>query len=222
MRSQEIYKSMREDIQDMKRIGRNIKHMKGKRGHVGVMYDPNRGMSEKKIKQLYDGEVVTYNMEQVMNINEFKFLAEDVKKMHLESWRTRYTNGEIAEQMGIANSTFSNMLTKLGVTGQGKRKQRLSRSKDDLNITRTQNGTIGTPRSKQSKKEENLKGVEEVGKVIPLDNDKICNQGVENCKSFVTLNETTQGDKIAKRLHAIAELVDDKEEYVIEMVIKRK
>ena len=47
----EIQKSMREDIRTMKRIGNNIKHMKGKRGIVGVMYDSNRGLTEKQIKR---------------------------------------------------------------------------------------------------------------------------------------------------------------------------
>ena len=55
----EIHKSMVEDIRTMKRIGRNIKYQKGKRGLIGVMYDSNKGLSEKKIKSLYDGEVVT-------------------------------------------------------------------------------------------------------------------------------------------------------------------
>ena len=218
MRSQEIQKSMSEDIRDMKRIGRNIKHMKGKRGYVGVMYDPNRGLSEKKIKKLYDGEVVTYNMEKVMHKDEFKYLSVDMKKLHLESWRTRYTNSEIAEQMGMANSTFANMLTRLGVSGNGKRKRRVVR-KDDLNITSTDNGKIGTPKPKQ----EDLKGVEEVGKIIDLGNNNVAQeQETVHYKSFMTLNETIQGEKVAKRLHAIAELVNDNEEYSIELVIKRK
>ena len=111
MRS-EIQKSIREDIRDMKRIGRNIKYQKGKRGYVGVMYDANKGMSEKKIKSLYDGEVVSYNMEKIMHKDEFKYLNKDVQKLHLEAWRTRYTNSEIAEQMGLSTKSIEFHITK--------------------------------------------------------------------------------------------------------------
>ena len=59
--SHEIQSSIKEDIKTMKRIGRNIKHMKGKRGYVGIMYDPNRGLSEKKIQEKYGcNKVVVY------------------------------------------------------------------------------------------------------------------------------------------------------------------
>ena len=73
----EIQKSMREDIRNMKRIGNNIKHMKGKRGIVGTMYDPNRGLTEKQIKKKYEtGEVKVYNMEKILHKDEFKYLAD--------------------------------------------------------------------------------------------------------------------------------------------------
>lgn len=217
MRS-EIQKLIREDIRDMKRIGRNIKYQKGKRGYVGVMYDANKGMSEKKIKKMYDGEVVVYNMEQVMNIKDFKFLADDVKVLHLEAWRTRFSNKEIAEQMGIANSTFCNMLTKLGVTGSEKGRKKIIKRKDNLNIEDVKGGKVGKPR-KKCEIEKSQKGEVELGKIIELENN--INDLSDNIKSVITLKETTKGEKISNRLQAIAMLVNDDEEYTIELVIKR-
>lgn len=222
--SREIQSSMKEDIKTMKRIGRSIKHMKGKRGYVRVMYDPNRGLSEKKIQEKYGcNKVVVYNMEKVMNKNEFKYLSEDMKRLHLEAWRTRYTNGEIAEQMGMALPTFYNMIRRLGIVTEGKKKAPIRR-KDNLNIESTSNGKIGTPKPKEkdTKEVEEEVKAEEV-KVIDLGKINTPQEQEKECyKSFITLNETTHGDKIARRLGAIAELVDDEEEYIIELTIKRK
>lgn len=220
MRSQEIHKSIHEDIRDMKRIGRNIKHMKGKRGHVGVMHDPNRGLSEKKIKKLYDGETVVYNMEKIMHKDEFKYLSEDVKILHLKAWRTRYSNREIADEMGMGFSTFCTMLSRLGITDKNNKKPKIVRKKDDLNITKTNGGTIGVPKSKEKDtQEEPIKEVVEVKKVIDIESFK---DEQEKYKTFLALNETTQGEKMSARLKAIAELVNDEEDYTIELVIKRK
>lgn len=220
MRSQEIHKSIREDIRDMKRIGRNIKHMKGKRGHVGVMYDPNRGLSEKRIKEKYDSKVVVYNMEKIMHKNEFKYLSDDIKILHLKSWRTRYSNKEIADEMGMAFSTFCTMLSRLGITDKNNKKPKITRKKDDLGITKTKGGMIGVPKSKEKDTQgEPKKEVEEVKKGINLDSFK---NDQEDYKTFLSLNETTQGTKISSRLKAIAELVNDEEEYIVEVIIKRK
>ncbi len=221
--TREIQSSIKEDIRTMKRIGRNIKYMKGKRGYVGVMYDPNRGLSEKKIQEKYGcNKVVVYNMKKVMNKNEFKYLSDDMKKLHLESWRTRYTNKEIAEQMGMGLSTFCNMLTRLEVSGRDSRRKSPIRRKDNLNIESTHNGKIGVPNSKEKDSKGQEEEVEEV-KVIDLGQINTPQEQEKACyKTFIALNETTQGDKIAKRLGAIAELVDDEEEYIIELSIKRK
>ena len=227
--SHEIQSSIKEDIKTMKRIGRNIKHMKGKRGYVGIMYDPNRGLSEKKIQEKYGcNKVVVYNMEKIMDKNEFKYLTDDMKRLHLEAWRTRHTNGEIAEQMGIALPTFYNMIRRLGIVTEGKKKTPIRR-KDNLNIESTSNGKIGTPKPKEkdTKEVEEEVKAEEV-KVIDLGKINTPQEQEKECyKSFITLNETTHGDKIARRLGAIAELEDiqvwsDEEEYFIELSIKRK
>lgn len=215
MRS-EIHKSMVEDIRTMKRIGRNIKYQKGKRGLIGVMYDSNKGLSEKKIKSLYDGEVVSYNMEKIMHKDEFKYLNKDVQKLHLEAWRTRYSNSEIAEQMGYGYSTLCAICNRLGITGDGKQRPKIKRKAKDENIVHVEGGKIGIPKPQQP----TVKESEEVGKVIELDKG-IIDTSHEKLASLVTLNETVKGEKLATRLQAIAMLINDEEEYTIELIIKR-
>ena len=217
----EIQKSMREDIRTMKRIGNNIKHMKGKRGIVGVMYDSNRGLTEKQIKKKYEtGEVKVYNMEKILHKDEFKYLADDMKKLHLETWRKSYSMEEIAKQMDIGNSTLYAMSKRLGVSKHiDTDKRKLDkRSNKEVNVIRTNGGQIGMTQPKQDTeknvvtmpvKGEKAKVVERVETVQPV-------------KSLITLNESLKGTKLNTRLQAIALLVNDDEEYTIELSITRK
>ena len=236
MKSREIQQSINEDIRGMKRIARNIKHMKGKRGYVGVMYDSNRGMTEKQIKEKYDGKVVSYNMEKIMHKDEFKFLSDDMKKLHLESWRTRFSNQEIAKQLGMGNSTLANMMTRLGVTGEGKRKP-IKRNTPHGDIEITQNGKIGTPKPKnestvkkvaittpQSTQETPKKATKEKVEVSKVEDSQPIKEipSMVNMKSLISLKEKISGEKLATRLNAIATLVNDDEEYTIELLITRK
>ena len=149
----EIQKSMREDIRTMKRIGNNIKHMKGKRGIVGVMYDSNRGLTEKQIKKKYEtGEVKVYNMEKILHKDEFKYLADDMKKLHLETWRKKHSMQEIAKQMGIGYSTLYSMSKRLGVTDTNNKGKTIRATGGEVNVIRTDGGQIGMAKPKQDNK----------------------------------------------------------------------
>ena len=215
----EIQKSMREDIRNMKRIGNNIKHMKGKRGIVGTMYDSNRGLTEKQIKKKYEtGEVKVYNMEKILHKDEFKYLADDMKKLHLEAWRKKHSMQEIAKQMDIGYSTLYSMSKRLGVTDTNNKGKIIRATGGEVNVIRTDGGQIGMAKPKQDSKVNTTteptkeEKVEKVVKVIKE----------ESIKSVVSLNESLEGTKLASRLYAIAMLVNDSEEYAIEMSIKRK
>ena len=69
---------MREDIRTMKRIGRNIKHQKGKRGLGTGNFNPLRGMTQREIAKKH-GKVKVYDMTRILNKEEFKQLDTDMQ-----------------------------------------------------------------------------------------------------------------------------------------------
>ena len=105
---------MQEDIRTMKRIGRNIKHQKGKRGLGTGNFNPLRGMSQREIAKKH-GKVKVYDMTKILTKEEFKQLDDSMKKLHMDSWRMRFTNNEIIKGMGVSPATFYKTCNKLGV-----------------------------------------------------------------------------------------------------------
>ena len=223
----EIQRSMREDIRNMKRIGNNIKHMKGKRGIVGTMYDTNRGLTEKQIKKKYEtGEVKVYNMEKILHKDEFKYLADDIKKLYIETWRQKYSMQEIAKQMDIGYSTLYSMSKRLGVT-DGNKGKIIKATGDKVNVVRTGGGQIGMVQPKKDTEKTVVatpvqeQKVETTVATVPTVST-VPTVPTETVKTAINLNETLEGTKLASRLYALAILVNDSEEYTVNLSITQK
>lgn len=95
-----------------------------------------------------NGRVKTYNMyEQIIPKQEFDTLPTSQAKAMLEYWRSRYTNDEIAEKMGIGKSTLWRLCKSLGIEG---RKKHIDRPSDQEN---TQDEQVMTTQNPEPKKE---------------------------------------------------------------------
>ena len=70
-----IERMMKQDIKAMKRIGRNIKYQKGKRGLGTGNFNPLRGMTQKQISKLH-GETKVYDMSKILHRTDFNKLDD--------------------------------------------------------------------------------------------------------------------------------------------------
>ena len=67
-----------------------------------------------KMKHRRAGTIMTTNMyDTILTIAEFKELETHEKKNRLQYWRTKYSNKEIQEKMGVANSPFYKIIAEL-------------------------------------------------------------------------------------------------------------
>lgn len=204
-----VERMVQKEIQTMKRIGRNIKHKKGIRGYVGSMYDANRGKSEKQLKKMYDGEMVVYNMEQVLSYKEFKELSEDLQKLHLRAWRTRYSNKDIAKGMGISLSLVVKAIRDLGLSGE--RKPRIKSVKE--NVTLNQEDVV------QEEAIPTAPIIEEISEEIaPVELAPVYE--LKKLTFVMTLDRTISGDKLAVQLRAIADFIEREENCIVDMTIR--
>lgn len=210
-----IERMIRKDIKTMKRIGSNIRHQKGKRGLGAGNFNPLRGMTQKQIAKLH-GETRVYDMTKILPVAEFRELDDTMKKLHLESWRARFETREIVEKMGIAQPTYYKYCKKLGVTGGDiprKKYARKAREKGGDEMTAIiELDTKACQKTAEEIIEDTVKKVEEEPK-------KETTQ--KQVASLLTLNESISGERLATRLRAIAELVNDDETYTINMSIER-
>lgn len=88
------------------------------------------------------GRVRTYNMyDQIITKQEFDQLPTSQAKAMLEYWRSRYTNDEIAERMGIGKSTLWRLCKSLGIEGRKKHIDRpiTQENTQDEQVMTTQN-----------------------------------------------------------------------------------
>ena len=109
-----IKRSMQEDIRSMRRIASNIKHKKGVNGYVGVMYDANKGKTERQLRAL-NSETVVYKMDKILTIEEFNKLDKDMQKTYMIAWRAKFTAQEIKDGLGIYNKAYYDLLDKLEI-----------------------------------------------------------------------------------------------------------
>lgn len=201
-----IERMISSDIKTMKRIGHNVKRQKGKRGLGTGNFDPLRGMTQRQIAKLH-GETKVYDMTKILNKDEFNKLDETMKKIHLESWRARFSTEEIVQGMGIASPTYYKYCRKLGVTGGDAPRKKMKR-----NPKKQGDEKVATIIDLPVKEEV----VEQSATVTPM--EEISTKKVS---ALLTLDETVSGEKLAARLRAIAELVNDDETYTINMTLER-
>lgn len=112
-------KTFLEEAREKKRIGSNIFSRKAtKKGRTGALLTPYTFMSNKEKKQL-NGKVVTYNMKEVLPIEQFETFTPEQRKEMLEGWRLQFENSLIIKMMGVTKTRFYKMLDELNVEKRG-------------------------------------------------------------------------------------------------------
>lgn len=205
-----IERMMQEDIKTMKRIGRNIKHQKGKRGLGTGNFNPLRGMSQREIAKKH-GKVKVYDMTKILTKEEFKQLDDSMKKLHMDSWRMRFTNDEIIKGMGVSPATFYKTCNKLGVV-----MDRRSNNKP--------------PKAKKESKKDTVTTVEavkaEAVKAVPTTTPTP--QVVEPTKpttpepkTIISLDGAYKGSDLHNKLQGLAMFLNDETQYIIKIEVKQ-
>lgn len=198
-----IERMMQEDIKTMKRIGRNIKHQKGKRGLGTGNFNPLRGMSQREIAKKH-GKVKVYDMTKILTKEEFKQLDDSMKKLHMDSWRMRFTNDEIIKGMGVSSATFYKTCNKLGIVMNKRSNNIPPRAKKDSN-----KDTVDTV-------------VEPV--VVPAPTPQIVKPiqpTAPEHSTIVSLDGTYKGSDLHNKLQGLAMFLNDETEYIIKIEVKQ-
>lgn len=198
-----IERMMQEDIRMMKRIGRNIKHQKGKRGLGTGNFNPLRGMSQREIAKKH-GKVKVYDMSKILAYKEFKQLDESMKKLHMDAWRMRFTNEEIIKGMGVSPATFYKTCNKLGVVMNKRSNNIPPRAKKDSN-----KDTVDTV-------------VEPVVAPVPTPQIvKPIQPTAPEHSTIVSLDGTYKGSDLHNKLQGLAMFLNDETEYIIKIEVKQ-
>lgn len=212
-----IERMMRQDIKAMKRIGRNIKYQKGKRGLGTGNFNPLRGMTQKQISKLH-GETKVYDMSRILHKTDFNKLDDTMKKLYLESWRARFSTEEILQGLGVSSATYYKYCNKYGVTGADlprKKYSRKTKEQGDESVATIIDLKSGEEVTEPAQEVQPVEMAQEmiVSVEQPAPQKKV--------SALLTLDETVSGEKLATRLRAIAELVNDNEMYTINMTLER-
>ena len=216
-----IERMMKQDIKAMKRIGRNIKYQKGKRGLGTGNFNPLRGMTQKQISKLH-GETKVYDMSKILHRTDFNKLDDTMKKLYLESWRARLSTEEILQGLGVSSATYYKYCNKYGVTGADLPRKKYSRKTKEqgdesvATIIDLQSGEEVVEQVQDTAQEAQFVGTTQEMTIHveqPILQKKV--------SALLTLDETASGEKLATRLRAIAELVNDDEMYTINMTLER-
>jgi hypothetical protein len=111
----EAEKAFYEDVREKKKAASGVHHKTGKNGYVGTMRFPTDIMSRKdKYNYRKAGKVMISNLyDEILTLDEFKKLELHEKKNRMAYWRTQFSNIEIREKMGIANSPFYKLISEL-------------------------------------------------------------------------------------------------------------
>ena len=212
-----IERMMKQDIKAMKRIGRNVKYQKGKRGLGTGNFNPLRGMTQKQIAKLH-GETKVYDMSKILHKTEFNKLDNTMKKLYLESWRARFSTEEILQGLGVSSATYYKYCNKYGVTGADlprKKYSRKTKEQGDESVATIIDLKSGEEVTEPAQEVQPVEMAQEmiVSVEQPAPQKKV--------SALLTLDETVSGEKLATRLRAIAELVNDNEMYTINMTLER-
>lgn len=212
-----IERMMKQDIKAMKRIGRNIKYQKGKRGLGTGNFNPLRGMTQKQISKLH-GETKVYDMSKILHRTDFNKLDDTMKKLYLESWRARFSTEEILQGLGVSSATYYKYCNKYGVTGADlprKKYSRKTKEQGDESVVTIIDLKSGEEVTEPAQEVQPVEMAQEM--IVPVEQPA----PQKKVSALLTLDETVSGEKLATRLRAIAELVNDNEMYTINMTLER-
>ncbi|MFJ8247269.1 hypothetical protein [Peribacillus asahii] len=111
-----IQKIFNDEVRQKKRIGSNIfsRASTRKGGSKQALRTPYFYMSQKERKQL-NGEVVVFNMNDILDYSIFKEKEPSEQKKLMEYWREKYKIGDIQDKLGISHNTFYKILDRLDI-----------------------------------------------------------------------------------------------------------
>lgn len=181
--------------------------------------NPLKGMSQREIAKKH-GKVKVYDMTRILTHAEFKQLDKDMQKLHMESWRMRFSNSEIIEGMGIAQATFYKTCNKLDIAMNKREKAHRTQKK------------------KQAVRVETMEKVAKVEKIeeeiIVTDTNSTPTPSVPTVEEAVPTTTTSVGQKMLvaldgaykgvdlhNKLQGLAMFLNDETEYIIKIEIKQ-
>lgn len=126
--TREIEKLFYQDASQKKRIGANIfRRVSTRRGGSNMS---SMKVPTKKQMREWSGDVVEYNLNTILNVDDFEKLTDSDKKLYLEFWRKEYKTVDIIEQMGINKNEFYRLLKRLDIK-KAERRPLNKRTKDE-------------------------------------------------------------------------------------------
>lgn len=203
MYTENIEKIFMEEIREKKRTGNGSFHKRGKgvkHGMNGALKTPYHYMKEKDRKKL-SGEVETYNMNEILSLQEFSEKDVETQKMLLTHWREEFPNSEIKKEMGMSNKPYYDLVEALDLPKKTRGGSRPN--------TGNRKAKIKTE-VKENQKTEIKKEIE---------------KEIEPPKIFHGLNLDYQGDYTAEQLSKILtklQLITEGEENIFEVFISFK
>jgi hypothetical protein len=208
-RYSEVESVFMDEIQSKKKEFKDFRNAtKHKRlGKKSVMFASDFMSRKEKMKYQKAGEVLTTNMyDTILTIAEFNELEKHEKKNRLQYWRTQYSNKEIQQAMGIANSPFYKIVEEL----------------DLPKAPRTHKPRTGTStKKKESPKETSVVAAPPI--VPEVKEEKQVVQEVIVNGLNVIFNGTYSAEKIEKQLTKFMLLLEGEEdEFYIEMKLMQK
>lgn len=136
-----IERFFNEEVREKKRIGNNIfsRVSTRKGGGNQALRTPYLYMSRKERNKL-NGEVRSFNMNEIMKYDEFKEMSIKEQKELLEHWRSVYSTTKIMQESGMSRGIFYKKLHQLGIETDKSRFQPNKRHLTDEEMDMYSNG----------------------------------------------------------------------------------
>jgi hypothetical protein len=210
-RFNEVENVFQSEIYEKKKQTASLKAaLKHKRLGKGSMKFASDFMSRKeKLQHRKAGKVMTTNMyDTILNIEEFNALETYEKKNRMQHWRSKYSNKEIQNQMGIANSPYYKIIAELDLP---KAPRTNSSDKKEKRTAKTKTVAV------IAKKVETPAPALEM-EVAPAPVQEVIINGLN-----LTFNGTYEAELIQKQLLKILTLLDgETDQYYVEMKLMQK
>lgn len=115
----DIENLLEQDIREKKRANHDYKARAGRgaknrmKGGMRTQADMLKGKEKREYTK--PGELIVFNLKEIINKEEFFKKSEDDQKRLLETWRGLYRNDEIFEKSDIPKTTYYELVAKFGL-----------------------------------------------------------------------------------------------------------
>ncbi len=199
-----------EEINSKKKEFRDFKNAtKHKRlGKKSVMFASDYMSRKEKLKHRKAGEIMTTNMyDNILTIEEFNQLETYEKRNRMQHWRSVYSNKEIQNAMGIANSPYYKIIAELDLPKAPRTNKPRTGSTKKKSASKEKSVAISTVSDVQAAQQESQPQVQQ----ILVDGLNLVFQG------------TYTAEQIQKQLTKFSLILeDDSEEYFFEFRLMQK